>query len=56
MSSRWQSLWKKCTEFICASCSDTALPRSVSIGLSSSACVLFPYMHTLNSSPLIPRA
>lgn len=28
---RWQSLWRRCTEFIYASCSDTALPKSVSI-------------------------
>lgn len=55
MSSRWQSLWKKCTGFIYASCSDTAPPRSVSISLSSSACLLFAYIHPpqlLLSDPL----
>lgn len=31
LSSRWRSLWKKCTEFIYASCSDTDLPKSVSV-------------------------
>lgn len=55
MSSRWQSLWKKCTGFIYASCSDTAPPRSVSISLSSSACLLSAYIHPpqlLLSDPL----
>ena len=55
MSSRWQSLWKKCTEFIYASCSDTAPPRSVSISLSSSACLLSAYIYPpllLSSFPL----
>lgn len=31
MARRWQSLWRKCTGFIYASCSDTARRRSVSI-------------------------
>lgn len=56
MSSRWQSPWKKCTKFIYASSSDTAPPKSVSMSLSSSACLFFPYIYTLNSSPLIPCA
>lgn len=50
MSSRWRSLWKKCTEFIYASCSDTALRRSVSTSLSSSAFLFIA--STLLSSDL----
>lgn len=52
MSPRWQSPWKKCTEFIYASCSDTAPPRSVSMSLSSSACLFFPYSPLVSSDPL----
>lgn len=47
MPSRWQSLWKKCTEFIYASCSDTDLPRSVSISYSSSAFLLSAFTRLL---------
>ena len=50
--SRWQSLWKKCTEFICASCSDTALPRSVSTSLSLPLPVCCIHTSTLYSDPL----
>lgn len=50
MSSRWPSLWKKCTGFIYASCSDTALRRSVSTSLSSSAFLFIA--STLLSSDL----
>lgn len=46
MSSRWQCLWKKCTGFIYASCSDTALPRSVSISPLVSSSLFSADIHS----------